>query len=138
MVGFDKIHLIWIKGIIMKKKLLIVSTSIIILSVGFLVYQSHIKSKDAFFEAVRNGDITKIEEEINNGFDIDSSDKYGYTALHYAASHNQIQVVEILLKNNANLNIEENKLFRTPLDIAVEKKHEQIIAILKKNKTNQN
>ena len=40
------------------------------------------------------------------------------TALHIAASNNDIKTIEVLLKHNANTNLRD-RYGRTPLDIAV-------------------
>ena len=41
-----------------------------------------------------NGDLDKLKTKIK---DLNSQDRYGYTALHYACRNNQVQIVRFLL-----------------------------------------
>lgn len=64
---------------------------------------------------------------------VDEQDKDGYTALHHAVYLNQYKLVEILLKNNANISI-RNKFDQTPLDIAISQGHVEVVKFLLGNK----
>jgi ankyrin repeat protein len=57
------------------------------------------------------------------------ADSKGYTALMYAASNGQDEVVKLLLKNSADKNIQSNK-GNTALDFAMKNKHTNIISLL--------
>lgn len=54
----------------------------------------------------------------------------GGTALHLAVSGNEYEIVEILLKNGADVDI-VNKLSQTPLDVAIDKEWPDIATLLR-------
>ena len=49
--------------------------------------------------------------------DINEKNEHGYTALHYAAMNNCLEVVKFLIENGANINL-CNKKGQSPLEIA--------------------
>jgi Notch-like protein len=51
-----------------------------------------------------------VEDLINAEADINATDDGGKTALHWAASVNNIEAVQILLKHGANIDIQDNKV----------------------------
>jgi len=57
---------------------------------------------DKFFKAASHGDINLIRSYVDKGFDINSQDKIGRTALMYAAAYEKVEVVEFLLDNHAH------------------------------------
>ena len=79
-----------------------------------------------------NGNETIIQLLLNYGENIDTQmECNGYTALHIACENNNINVVKLLLKNNANLNI-QNENGDTPLHIATKLTHLDIAKMLLK------
>jgi len=57
----------------------------------------------------------------------------GATALYAAASEGHTDIVQLFLKHNADPSI-QTKEGRTPLDVAKEKEHEEIVKLLEKQK----
>ena len=64
--------------------------------------------------AACTGDLDSIRRLAEQGTDIDAKDKFGWTALHWAASMNQKVITEFLLSRNANINVRTNNN-ETPL-----------------------
>ncbi len=58
--------------------------------------------------ASRSGDTRFIEMLLEYGADVNITDEYGYTALHYAARYMFTELTELLLKNGADPNIKSD------------------------------
>ncbi len=56
------------------------------------------------FEAAKAGDIATVQDLLDQGANINSSNKQGETALHAATSANQIQMANLLIAKGANVN----------------------------------
>ena len=67
----------------------------------------------ALFEAAHNGDIDGAKYAIERGADINGKGRNGWTAMHKACSMGQLKMITFLLKNGANINL-ENKFGETP------------------------
>jgi ankyrin repeat protein len=52
--------------------------------------------------------ITKIQELIAQGVNLDVQDEYGYTALMWAVNHSQLDIVKLLLDAGADKTIIDN------------------------------
>lgn len=76
---------------------------------------------------IKNYDIQKIEELINNMIDIESVG--GHNALIYASKYNYIQIVELLLKSDININ-SKDKYGWTPLMYAATFGRKEIVNLL--------
>ena len=72
---------------------------------------------EELFLAALNNDTAKIREYLKFG-DVNITDKYHSSLLHYAARGNAIEVSNLLLDNYINLNIVDDK-GETPLFIAI-------------------
>jgi ankyrin repeat protein len=75
---------------------------------------------------------------LDKGVDIDSRDATGRTALHRAADWNDKDLVEMLLKYNADVDIKDNKLETAWSSICGNEGHAEVEAILVKAKTDVN
>lgn len=74
--------------------------------------------------------IELIKKYEGNGLNLDLQDASGWTALHFAAQENIPEIIEILAKSKANLNIQEEN-GRTPLFIAIfDRNDKSAIALL--------
>jgi len=68
----------------------------------------------SIFTAAQDGDLDRVRSFFDCGLkNIDFSDDFGYTALHYAAQWNRIEVVKYLLQKGANADV--NECGATPL-----------------------
>ena len=77
-------------------------------------------------EAIINGNAAAVQELIDDGYDVNTLDRFGDTALSEAAAHRHIDIVRMLLDAGADLNLGNE----TPLYIAAGNGHIDIIQIL--------
>ncbi len=82
-------------------------------------------------EAVKNGEIDRIEILLNDGVDIEQKDDYGWTALNWAAGKGNTGIVEKLLSSGANIaNVGMDK--RSAYQIALAAAHVETASFLLK------
>ena len=74
-------------------------------------------------------DITKIQEAIQSGADVNVRNKYGVTPLLMASQNGHAEVVKLLLAAKADVNAAMTNGV-TPLFIASEKGHTEIVKLL--------
>ena len=79
--------------------------------------------------AAYSGDMISVEAAIGAKVDLDTTDKNGLTALHWAAIDGHSNVVKLLLKQGASPYIKD-KYGRTAAQAAASKQHGQIVSIL--------
>jgi ankyrin repeat protein len=77
----------------------------------------------------KNKNLTILRILINNGIDIDSKDKYGLTALHYASLINNLDIMNELLLFGASVDIKDSG-GNTALIFASKNGYENIIKLL--------
>jgi len=73
---------------------------------------------------------------IKNGADVNSRDDDGFTPLHEAAMRGSKEITELLIENGAEANTRISSgsyKGKTPLDLAQEGRHTDVIAILRKH-----
>lgn len=106
---------------------------------GFLVLTIHANSLyaeslseyDLFIEAVRACDTATVENMLAKGFDINSTDTAGWTALHWSNFTHELnqqkfnQLLRLLFRNGADVNAQDER-GRTPLMILLEPGTDQI------------
>ena len=64
---------------------------------------SQYDKKQNFIDAVKKGEVTKIEKLINTGIDVNAKYEKNNTALIWAAKNNHAEIVRLLLDNRANV-----------------------------------
>ena len=87
-----------------------------------------------FFEAVRGNNINIVIDLVKQGIDVNSVDKNNYnkTALHIAAEMGYKDILELLIKDRANINIQDD-FGDVPLHVAVDNDHRELAKILIEN-----
>ncbi len=81
------------------------------------------------FEACYEGDIKKINDFLDQGFDINSKTNSGSTLLHIAAQNNYLDMANILLARGAEVNALTEDGW-TPLHFAAQKGYEELVKVL--------
>jgi ankyrin repeat protein len=72
--------------------------------------------KELLHFAAANGNLRKVKELVETGYDINAFDDLSFTPLHYAVKSGHIEVVKYLLSVGADVNAhEEKKIGETPL-----------------------
>jgi hypothetical protein len=80
-------------------------------SVGVFVYDW---SEIPLFRAIAQDDNDVVKQAIEAGFDVNTKDKKGETALHIAVSYGNLEIVKFLLEKGASVKVKD-KSKRTPL-----------------------
>jgi len=88
------------------------------------------KLNKALLEAVKKGDLSKVQELVQEGADVNFKTRSGDTPLHIAASKGHLEILDFLLKNGADPTI-LNKKKKTLIDIACEKRRTKILEYIK-------
>ncbi len=79
--------------------------------------------------AASDGRLDAVEQLIEKGADINATDQYGCTPLHWAAYTGFTEIVALLLGKGANINVTDQNGW-TPLAYAAYKDHDKIVALL--------
>ncbi len=83
--------------------------------------------------AARAGDTDKINRLLNDGVDVNFKNRYGLTALYYAADRGHTNAVRTLIEAGAELEIPNEPFYRlNPLIMAVRKNHVEVTRLLLK------
>lgn len=93
--------------------------------------ESHL---DFLLLAAGSGDVSEVEAILNKHpeIDIDSGDRCESSALHHAAEKGHIEVVKLLIKRGAIVNV-TNMWEKTPLHSACNNGHELVVQHLVEN-----
>lgn len=107
------------KNIFLKNRTyLLFAVALIISSTGF---------SQKICKAARKNKIETVKELVNSGANVNETDKYGRTALHYAADGGYLEIAKYLLSNGANINGNNGA---TPLYFAVSRKKVEVVKYL--------
>ena len=87
------------------------------------------------------GKVKIVKQHLNAGKDVNARGVWKRTPLHYAADEGHRPVVELLIKNGANVNLKDDETDargETPLHLAAAKGHVPVVELLIKNGANVN
>jgi ankyrin repeat protein len=87
--------------------------------------------KYKLFKAIIDENVNEVKTIIEEGVNLNSSDKSGDTPLHLSVTLGSLEITRLLLSNGAYID-QPNKLGETPLKIAERKNLPEIALILKK------
>jgi uncharacterized protein len=82
-------------------------------------------------DAVKTGQLSKVEDALNAGADIHQQDEQGWTPLNWAAGKGNMEIVSLLLNRGADV-FRTGRDQRTPYKIALAAKHTDAARLLKK------
>lgn len=88
-------------------------------------------------EAVKTGQLAKVEEALNSGADIHQRDEQGWTPLNWAAGKGNVEIVRLLLDRGADV-FRAGRDQRTPYKIALAAKHVEVARMLKETEKSVN
>ncbi|XP_071481796.1 uncharacterized protein [Diadema antillarum] len=80
--------------------------------------------------AAECGHLECVRLLISRGANCETYNADGWTALHYAAARNQLDVVQLLLETHVPVDIPTRKEQYTPLHLAAQNGHERILRVL--------
>lgn len=63
--------------------------------------------RDLFFTAARSGDVAKIKQLLETGFDVNTKTEYGATGLCYAAEGGHLEVMKLLIEKKIDINAKD-------------------------------
>ncbi|HJS74957.1 MAG TPA: PQQ-binding-like beta-propeller repeat protein [Vicinamibacteria bacterium] len=81
-------------------------------------------------EAVRRGEIEKVRSLLDAGVPVDATNRYGATALFFAADKGNLAIVELLVARGAAVDVEDTFYGMTPVARAFDRKHEDVALFL--------
>ena len=91
----------------------------------------------ALRDAIANGDIEAVEQQLAAGAEVNVKAARGWTPLHNAVDSDDKEIVELLINNGADVNATHNG-GGTPLHWAARKGHQEIVELLITNGANMN
>lgn len=81
-------------------------------------------------DAVKTGQLAKVEELLNSGSDIHQQDEQGWTPLNWAAGRGDLDMVQLLLDRGADV-FHVGRDQRTPYKISLAARHTDVARLLK-------
>ncbi|MFN8258421.1 MAG: PQQ-binding-like beta-propeller repeat protein [Bacteroidales bacterium] len=82
---------------------------------------------EIFWNAAKANDTKKLKEMIAKGFDVNTRNHYGVTALTFAIDKGNLEAVNLLLENGADPNLKDSFYGETPFGWAFYRKNQAII-----------
>src|SRR5215471_9568963 len=80
--------------------------------------------------AVRSGDLDRVKALLASGCDPSERDQLGSTPLHDAAWNGDTAIIDLLLRNGADLEARHAETGSSPLHYAVITNHKEAVALL--------
>ena len=103
-----------------------------------LKVDSHSKMIELLIDAIDQNNFKICKELIKGGTDVNIYDKYGYTALMYAAVNECKEICSLLLENKADVNIKSEHSSHTALMYASSGGYKEICSLLLENEVDIN
>jgi ankyrin repeat protein len=93
------------------------------------------KKQKLFIRTVKEGKAIEVKNLLDKGVSINSEDKRGRTALHWAVCKGFFKIIDMLLENGANIEAPDN-VGRTALHLAANEANVYIVLLLMNNGAN--
>lgn len=101
---------------------------------GTLTYAEIQAAREAsttpLMRASEKGELATVEQLLTAGADLNVGDYNGQTAIYKACAARQTEVVKLLIKARANVNIATKYGSESPITVAAEKGYEDILTLL--------
>ena len=97
-----------------------------------------LRAEQDILYAAANGYADAIVRHIENGGDVNKTNRRGYSALHFAANSGYVEVVRVLVANKVEVNAAANKYRKTGLHYAARHGRKEIATLLLENGANVN
>jgi hypothetical protein len=89
---------------------------------------------DALLDAARAGDVGKVRAVLDAGASVNAANRYGVTALGFAAERGHFDVVRLLVERGADVNVVDSFYGSRPVDFALRGGHLDIAVFLLEHK----
>jgi len=111
-------------------KFLVVMLYLVGVILQAVIMYSYLSEGVDLMVAAASGNITALRTLVNDGVNLDETDREGKTALMYASEGGHVEVVKFLIENRANPNLKA-KNGKTAMMFASDRGHTEIVQILK-------
>jgi outer membrane protein assembly factor BamB len=85
---------------------------------------------EEFWNHVKQGDLEKVKTDLASGVDVNAKNKYGATALLFASDKGNVEMLNLLLQNGAEVNVKDSFYGGTPLTFAAFNGHVDAVKLL--------
>ena len=102
----------------------------ILFLIALSVATTGIHANSSLVDAAKAGDVAAVKAMLKNGGDVNAAHGDGMTALHWAASHGDAAMTQMLLSGGANIRATTRLGGITPLHMASQAGHAQVAAAL--------
>jgi ankyrin repeat protein len=80
--------------------------------------------------AARKSDLAAVKALLDKGADVNAKNRYGATALSYAAERGSVEVVKLLIERGADVNVKDTFYGERPIGWALSKGHVEVVRLL--------
>ena len=105
----------------------------ILLAIPLTLVPQSPESEEALREAARRGDITGVESLLRDGVSVNAGNRYGATALFFASDKGYLDIVRLLVRNGADLNIRDTFYQMSATRRALANGHREVVRFLVQN-----
>jgi outer membrane protein assembly factor BamB len=88
------------------------------------------EKNEEFWNAVKRGETEKVQRFLAEGVDVNAKNRYGATALSFAADKGHVEIARVLIDKGADINVKDTFYQSTPLEWAVFNNHSEIVRLL--------